>query len=257
LSSVGNSTLEEMGMGGIAAIHAHNTTVNEKPDADGSGCADPVHAKNAKPSKAGRRKVPNKRNKSSRAKEHPVASEAETIKHCKVVHSEQLTRLHEEAEPTLKLIRKRLNDLDLKHHPPKRKDSKKKKKPELVADRDDIDSFARSDFEGKAGTPFYIINVGDVQNLYITTKRCSSATSKSSVTPFIIDLHGCTQSEALSTLNEMLPAWVDAAMRGEYPWVISVKIVVGCGSQIVSDAVRDWIRGTRGVCNAPKNHTFM
>ncbi|KAL7540296.1 hypothetical protein ACHAXR_010011 [Thalassiosira sp. AJA248-18] len=42
-------------------------------------------------------------------------------------------------------------------------------------------------------------------------------------------------------------------MRGEYPWVIPVDIVCGGGSQILSEAVKAWIRNNRQVANRPKN----
>ena len=47
---------------------------------------------------------------------------------CKTLHSETLTKLHEEAEPQLKEIRMRLNALDLERQPPKQKKRKNKKK---------------------------------------------------------------------------------------------------------------------------------
>ena len=53
-------------------------------------------------------------------------------------------------------------------------------------------------------------------------------------------------------LNESLKAWVDAAMRGYYPFVITVVIICGCGSQVLMETVQEWIKSTSQVRNAPK-----
>ncbi|KAL7541671.1 hypothetical protein ACHAXR_011111, partial [Thalassiosira sp. AJA248-18] len=99
---------------------------------------------------------------------------------------------------------------------------------------------------GNAGKIAYPILVGEVSNLYKTSK----ALTRPTVT---VDLHGHSKDEALDTLDESLTAWVDTAMRGEYPWVISVDIICGGGSQILSGAVKLWIRSSRKVANRPKN----
>ena len=106
---------------------------------------------------------------------------------------------------------------------------------------------------GKAGKTQFVIQVGEVANLYKTTKPSArSSSSKTRRDDIMIDLHGLKE-EALQKLNESLPGWVDTAMKGEHPWVIPVKIVVGGGNQILADAVEDWIRTKDSVSNAPKN----
>jgi hypothetical protein len=45
---------------------------------------------------------------------------------------------------------------------------------------------------------------------------------------------------------------MDAAMKGEYPWVIPAVIVCGGGNQILSETVEAWIREKKNVANAPK-----
>ena len=49
------------------------------------------------------------------------------------------------------------------------------------------------------------------------------------------------QKKALKKLDNSLPVWVDAVMRGNNPWVLGVNIICGGGSQILSDAVKEWI----------------
>lgn len=61
------------------------------------------------------------------------------------------------------------------------------------------------------------------------------------------------KAEALDKVNECLPQWVDAAMKGEYPWVIPVTIVCGGGHQILSEVVDTWIRENENVPNAPRD----
>ena len=72
----------------------------------------------------------------------------------------------------------------------------------------------------------------------------------------LIDLHSLTVDKALAKLDESLPTWVDVAMKGEYPWVIPVKIVCGGGSQLLSEAVENWIKKNDQVANAPKSLYF-
>jgi hypothetical protein len=60
--------------------------------------------------------------------------------------------------------------------------------------------------------------------------------------------------EAIARLNESLEEWVDIAMKGYDPFVITAVIVCGCGTQILSETVQGWIKSTRQVRNAPKNH---
>jgi DNA-nicking Smr family endonuclease len=110
---------------------------------------------------------------------------------------------------------------------------------------------------GKAGKSFFVVQVGEVQNLYKTMKPSSSLASSSqqgqSSVP-MLDLHGCTREEAIVRLNESLKEWVDTAMRGYDPFVITAVIVCGCGSQVLMEAVQEWIKSTSQVRNAPKHH---
>jgi hypothetical protein len=42
------------------------------------------------------------------------------------------------------------------------------------------------------------------------------------------------------------------AMKSDYPFVVSVTIVCGKGSQVLSEAVGAWIKKNKKVANAPK-----
>jgi len=101
----------------------------------------------------------------------------------------------------------------------------------------------------------FVINVGEVQNLYKSTKpssnrRKASQTARENIT---VDLHGLSKADALETLDNLLPEWVEIAMRGEYPWVIPVTIVCGKGGQSLSEVVEDWIKRNEKVANAPQS----
>ena len=96
---------------------------------------------------------------------------------------------------------------------------------------------------GKAGKSRFTVLVGDVNNLYKTSKP-SRRRNLGCQTPHTItlDLHGCTRGEALTKLDSGLLEWNEIAMMGHYPWVIPVTIVCGGGNQILSEAVGNWIK---------------
>jgi hypothetical protein len=170
-------------------------------------------------------------------------------------HSIILSKLHDEVQPRLKDIRTKLNALDLERQPPKSKNQGHKKSTK--EESDDQMLLPNSGVGGKAGKAYFVVQVGEVQNLYKTTKTSAltSPLQGQSEIP-TLDLHGCTRVEAIAKLNESLEVWVDTAMRGYDPFVITAVIVCGCGSQVLSETVQEWIKSTGQVRNAPKNH-FM
>ena len=101
----------------------------------------------------------------------------------------------------------------------------------------------------------FIVNVGEVQNLYKSTKPSSNRRKASQAVRenITVDLHGLSKADALETLDDMLPEWVEIAMRGDDPWVIPVTIVCGKGGQSLSEVVEDWIKRNEKVANAPKS----
>jgi hypothetical protein len=146
----------------------------------------------------------------------------------------------------------KLNTLDIERQPPKLKNKVGRKcaKEEPI----DQDALTRSDVGGKAGRHHFVVQVSEVQNLYKTTKSSALASHQSQSSIPTLDLHGCTREEAIARLNESLEEWVDTAMKGLYPFVITAVIVCGCGSQVLSETVKGWIKSTSQVRNAPKNH---
>ena len=180
-----------------------------------------------------------------------VLTEDEIENKHREAHSRAMTRVFDELNPLLKQIRTRLNDLTIHKPAPKvRKPKSKKKKKQPLAS---IVNLPTADcFGGKAGKISYPILVGEVTSLYKTTK--SNKSNKSSRNPIVLDLHGFSKDEALKKLDECLPAWVETAMSGESPWVLPVDIICGGGSQILSEAVKGWIRSNHQVANRPKSY---
>jgi DNA-nicking Smr family endonuclease len=191
-----------------------------------------------------RKKTTKKRgNKSKRAKPSKVVYIEQDPK---VLHSQALSRLFDEAEPSFRAIRQQLNNLTLERTLPKEK-SFKRKAPFSIQQQP-VESPNTEGLAGKAGKTSYVIQVGEVNNLYKSSKKSQVHVPKSQ----FIDLHGYTQIEALDKLNQSLPQWEKYAMEGSYPFVAPVVIVCGGGNQILSDTVSQWIK-ENNVSNAPKN----
>jgi len=160
-----------------------------------------------------------------------------------------LYRVFAEAEPTFKEIRQRLNAMNLERTKPKQRTSPSKSTKSVeVVDNPLVDD----QLGGKAGRTQFIIQVGEVSNLYKTIKP-SSASRGRRKDDIMIDLHGLTAEEAVYKLDKHLPGWIETAMKGTYPFVIPVKIVCGGGSQILAEVVENWIKQNDHVANAPRN----
>ena len=165
----------------------------------------------------------------------------------KVQHSQALSRIFEESEPHFRAIRQQLNNLSLERTLPKVKSCKRKhpsSSHQLPVDNPNMDGLA-----GKAGKSSFAIQVGEVNNLYKSSKKSQFNLPKSEY----IDLHGYTRNEAVLMLNESLPQWQKVAMEGSYPFVAPVLIVCGGGNQVLSETVSQWIKEHNVVSNAPKN----
>ena len=130
--------------------------------------------------------------------------------------------------------------------------SKKKKKYRSEASIPIVDNPRTEDLGGKAGKTHYTVQVGEVANLYKTSKHCHRALPNKHKKILQIDLHGLTKDEALQTLDERLPIWYEKAMSGLYPFVIPIEIICGGGNQILSEVVENWIKCNSCVCNIPK-----
>jgi len=239
LSSVGKKSLDQMGLQDNDVIEVTSLISEPTP------APQPVPSPPRK--KAGGKKKTQRKNNGKRSKKQTGAKYvANSSEQDKLAHSLKLTRVIEEMEPRLKLIRQQLNCSMLKRQSSKVKKLRpRSKSPDSVAF---VPNPASDGLGGKAGKTSYQINVGINENLYFTSKNQSRRRSSAT-----IDLHGFTKSEATDKLDEVLPSLVDEAMRGSYPFVISANIVCGGGRQELSETVATWIKRTKCVANAPKN----
>ena len=141
--------------------------------------------------------------------------------------------------------------MSLQRTMPKQRKSQSKVAP---ATGETFDNPPMNGLAGKAGKSSFVVLVGEASNLYNTRAKPSTGNKHSAARiAGEVDLHGCTKEEALAKLDECLPEWMDIAMKGEYPWVISVRIVCGGGTQTLAEAVEGWIKRKPNVSNAPKN----
>ena len=161
-------------------------------------------------------------------------------------HSKLLSKVHDEVYPRLKKIRQRLNNLLIERSPVKVKAPRIQSGSQNITPKENPCTIGLG---GKAGKSHFNIQVGEVSNLYKTSKA-SHYTLGSLPT---LDLHGYSSEEALKKLDYSLKVWVEMAMHESYPFILQAEIVCGCGSQTLSEVVDTWIRSNKDVCNAPKN----
>jgi len=255
LSQIGKKTPEELGMqdDDVIVVHDTNSSALQPPQetrSKGPSQKTPSASKqdNLRDSVSFSKGKKVKRlglggNKPAKARE--PTNRQMTQEELKIEHSKALTKLHEELQPTLRLIRQRLNNLLIERSQPK---SKSRRHPKGASSRAHVDIPYMECLGGKAGKSNFLVLVGEVENLY-KTRNMPPYNSVSTPT---LDLHGYTKHDALHKLDESLKLWVEAAMKGAYPFVIQVQIISGCGGQILSEAVEDWIRKKKNVANAPK-----
>jgi hypothetical protein len=245
LSSLGRKTARDLNLTNgdcISVTSSLDTTSGTTEEVDS-----PKQARHNS-AKKGTGKKQQKRKKSNKSK--PIVKLYETEETAKENHSIALSKLFKEAEPIFKVIRQRLNNLSLEKTSPKARRSSDKKRGEsptsIVCNPNTFG------LGGKAGKTSYTVNIGQVENLYISSKHNSIHSKCSSRQNAMIDLHVCTKDQAVAKLDEALVDWVDTAMKGEYPWVMPVEIVCGGGNQILSETVECWIKCHKNVANAPK-----
>jgi len=250
LSSAGNKTPDELNMRDQDMIIVHDTNIVPQGEDNGSSSTTKKNRPATKKHATKHSKL-SKKIKAKKKKEQSNRVEAaKTVEDYKTHHSKLLSKLHEEVQPQLKEIRMKLNALSLERQAPKKKrTSKKKNKAKGNIEAQMV--LPNSGVGGKAGKAQFVVQVGEVENLYKTAKMvpqkglpCNAHT--------ILDLHSYMRDEALAKLDENLVEWVDIAMRGSYPFVIPVRIVCGCGGQILSETVEKWIRRNAQVANCPK-----
>ena len=201
--------------------------------------------KKVKDKLAKKQKVRKSKGKNRSNSTYDTANEEEKFRS---LHSKGISLVHEEAEDTFKSIRQRLNNLHLERSEPKVRSTRKKVPMQSMANQ-----LPSEGLEDKAVTSQFVVNVGEVSNLYKSTKPSKKKQQGNGSNNISIDLHGTSRDVALQTLDEQLPKWIDIAMHGEYPFVVRVSIVVGKGSQTLSEAVEGWIRENERVANVPKH----
>jgi DNA-nicking Smr family endonuclease len=242
LSTAGNKSAKDLGIadGGVIEVSNVNSSTskeNEAPVTETKG------KKNKQKKRSSVMKVQTKKGRQTSVIFNPETDRQR--------HSKRLTKVLDEMEPQLKIIRVRINDTML--HCQKSKTRRPSSRKSL-ADTSSSPVFnpSMAGLGGKAGRSSFSVNIGKIDNLYKSSKKdkLNNATRASRVAK--IDLHGCTQAEALERLNEWEGTTMDTAMKGEYPFVVPAVIVCGGGAQILSELVENWIREKKNVANAPK-----
>ena len=155
-----------------------------------------------------------------------------------------MSKLFEEADPKFRLIRQELNALNLIKQQPKPKIQTKLRLQVMTS------SAFNPKFDGlggKTGKSHFVVNTGEVTNLYKWSKSSNQPLAMST-----IDLHGCSPEEAMTRLDAGLKDGNELAMLGSYPFVHLVTVVFGGGGQVLRDEVEKWASRNQNVCNAPK-----
>lgn len=246
LSFAANKTAEQLGINNNDTIHISSTSSTTPQVTSSSVRSQKKIGLKRYSSNANKKSKGKSSRKRTTATVHVATTAIVSYEEDKIEHSKQLSRVFEEAQPLLKSIRQELNSLNIERTLPKKRSSKKKSKAAVAP----ILNSSTIGIEGKAGKSHFAVQVGESCNLYKTTKR--PAMSPKQQQPIIADLHGLTKEEALCKLDSSLPQWIDIAMKGSYPFVIPVNIVCGCGSQVLSEVVENWVRQNASVANAPK-----
>ena len=166
-------------------------------------------------------------------------------------HSKKMEPVLAELHPKLKAIRDKLKSQSLQRTLPKQRKQATKKKN---IDKENISniSFQPVKFGPKPGKAVYPILVGEASNLF---KVPQLRRLKSKQRAIQLDLHGCTKAKALKMLEQGLKEWVELAQKGEYPFIISVDIICGGGSEVLSELVAQFVRENAQVANRPRGLT--
>lgn len=262
LSSVGQKTPVDLGMKHMDVINVSSNKPSIGKSKEQPAAASQPNTQSKSKSKKSTSPGKVKHTKKQPATQHQTISislpESDEERD-KVTHSKLLSLVFEEMQPKLKTIRQHLNDLMLDRQSSKVKGPSNRKKA-LLGQPNIVSNPSTVGIGAKAGKTCFVVNVGRVESLYKTCKRDTAQhhgqqhahTTRS--TTNILDLHGCTHKEALEQLGTSLKVWMDTAMHGSYPWVISATIICGAGNQILSETVETWIKETKTVANAPKGN---
>ena len=237
LSEIGKKTARELQM-----TNGLHVTYNQHLDTEEEKDQTTEKPKRQKQQTCAKRKH---KAKGRRKKSAPALPTEDTHEKCKRSWMDSMQQVFGEAQQAFKEIRQELDAMNLQRTAPKERKRQQKSEPE----DEPIANPSADGLGGKAGRSQFIVQVGDVSNLYKTAKPNLRQARTDNI---MLDLHGLTKGEALETLDECLAQWVDMAMQ-EPPFVILVKIVCGGGSQTLAEAVEGWIRNRKNVANAPKS----
>eukprot|EP00579_Thalassiosira_antarctica_P012385 CAMPEP_0201913032 /NCGR_PEP_ID=MMETSP0903-20130614/3550_1 /ASSEMBLY_ACC=CAM_ASM_000552 /TAXON_ID=420261 /ORGANISM="Thalassiosira antarctica, Strain CCMP982" /LENGTH=485 /DNA_ID=CAMNT_0048448129 /DNA_START=39 /DNA_END=1496 /DNA_ORIENTATION=- len=255
LSQIGKKTPEDLGMRDQDVIVVHDTSMPQAPQETRSNRSSQRSILTSNQAKLKHRAHSSKAKKTKSQGMDEQQKQVEPIKmertqaELKIEHSNVLTKIHEELQPQLRQIRQRLNNLLIERSQPKIKSARRHSKSASLPTQSWVDIPCTQCLDGKAGKSYFVVQVGEVGNLYKTRKLPSYSPSNN--TPSL-DLHGYKGDKALKKLDESLKLWVDTAMKGSYPFVMQVTIICGCGNQILREVVQEWIKSKRNVSNAPK-----
>ena len=189
-----------------------------------------------------------KSNASTKSKQEQLVNDQITLREA---HSKSMELVLNELRPLLKIRRDKIASYYLQKAPPKVKRSIKtptKSDTHLMTISSNVPLIG-----GKAGKSVYPVLVGEVANLYKSSKKKFRSLSTSQNRIITLDLHACSRYKALGVLRKHLPKWIDAAMKGDHPFVIPVDIVCGGGNQVLSELVAQFIRDNPQIANRPRS----
>lgn len=243
LSSIAssNKTPSDLGMQNGDVLRVFSSVDSVKEAHNNTNSSSPKRAK---------AKVHNRLKKKTKRQKKKSISRIESsssLDKCRLDHSLKLTAIFEEAAPRFSKLRQKLNELSIDCQPPKDKVYRDEKLTNEA--KSAVFNPVTSGVVGKAGKNRYFVRVGAVDNLYKTTKSSNYCQDTSFIS---CDLHGCTKAEACQKLNRNLEEWNEIAMYGSYPFVKTVEIICGSGSQTLSETVHDWIQEHDNISNVPK-----
>lgn len=240
-SSLAKTTPADLGMEEGDTIHiSYKPFVLERPGgkaAEGPSSAKRVHQK---PKKRRGKLEPRKRASKSNARSPAILTPGEQRKRNLRAWMDGMSEVFVEAGDLFRKRRQELQALELVRAMPKERSSSTLALPPMLP----VDVPPSDGLGGKVGRTSFLIRVGETSNLYLTTKTRASVACT-------LDLHRLSRDQALMRLDDCLPQWMEDAMHSVHPFVITVRLVVGCGNQILADCVEAWIRGHKNVGNAP------
>lgn len=250
ISTDGRKTPEQLGLHDQSVVKVHDTSASREPLRDEVATASKTgNNKKKKCAKKSKRQCKNKR----KEVKHVVVEK--TGEELKIEHSNMLDKLYAELQPRLEQIRQRLNNLAIERSQPKTRSKRRNTKKvanDLLMLQSMVDNQCTQGLGGKAGKSRFTVHVGEVENLYKSTKSPALSPRSHRSMPKL-DLHGLTREDAVTKLDKSLEEWVHTAMLGSYPFVMQAEIVCGCGNQILRETVHEWIKTKKSISNAPKN----